>query len=222
MLAACEAGHAPRFIARVGPRDGFGRGSFANPNRPFVFATEPADLRGQTPAHAMFKVGWTKDWIRPNIGKEIVVCILDTTVAIDNPANATKNKVQQGRMEWPDLRAAALADPAFITAAGARGLTQAELPDLFDICSKTPVGGTPRTPDPVKQAHCRILRELIDQQYGANALYTGMGATLQGDGHLGGREVMIRPNGTGLRLTADNHVMVSLGNLSQADYDSLP
>ncbi len=222
MLAAIEKGHFPRFIARVGPRDNFSYGSFANPNRPFVFATEPSDLRGLKPAMAMYKVGWTKEWIKPNIGKEIVVCIFDTTTAVENPADGTKKKVEQGKMEWPELKAAAMADSKFKTAAEAKGIKPDDLGELFDICSKTPVKGDFRVDDPIKKQKCGVLRELIDQQYGANALYTGMGATLQQHGALGGREVMIRPNGTGLKLTPDNHTFASLGTMTQADYDALP
>ena len=222
MLAAIEKGHYPRFIARVGPRDNFSYGTFANPSRPFVFATEPADVRGLKPAMAMYKVGWTKEWIKPNIGKEIVVCIFDTTVAVENPADGAKKKVEQGKMEWPELKAAAMADSKFKTAAEAKGIKPDELGELFDICAKTPVKGDFRVDDPHKKQKCGVLRELIDQNYGANALYTGMGATLQQHGALGGREVMIRPNGTGLKLTPDNHTFASLGTMSQADYDALP
>lgn len=82
--------------------------------------------------------------------------------------------------------------------------------------------GEPRTADPTQKKNCLIVRELIDSLYGANQLYTGMGATLQENGQLGGREVMITENGTGLKLTPDNHVLVSLGTMTQADYDSLP
>jgi hypothetical protein len=46
MLIAIQNGELPRFIARVGPSSNFDRGTFANPNRPFAFAAEPADLRG--------------------------------------------------------------------------------------------------------------------------------------------------------------------------------
>jgi hypothetical protein len=222
MLAACELGTHPRFIARVSPTKDFGYGTFAKPGRPFVFATEPSDLRGLTGAHAMLKVGWTKDWIKGSIGQDISICIFDTTVAVEDPAKGTKSKVEQGRMEWPELKAQALADPKFKTATAAKGITDAELPDLFDICAKTPVNATPATPDLDKRKKCALVREIINDQYGANNLYTGMGATLQVDGHMGGREVMIRPNGTGLKLTKDNHTLVSLGTLSQHDYDSLP
>jgi hypothetical protein len=41
------------------------------------------------------------------------------------------------------------------------------------------------------------------------------------DGQLGGREIMMQPNGTGLKLTPDNHRLVSLGVMTQAHYDAL-
>ena len=65
------------------------------------------------------------------------------------------------------------------------------------------------------------LRNLIDRAYGANDLYTGMGATMDEGGALGGREVMLQPNGTGLKLTPDNHRRVSLGVMTQAQFDAL-
>ena len=122
MLAACEAGHYPRFIARVSPTDDFTRYSaFGNAGRPFVFATEPANLRGVSAAHAMLKVGWEKSWILKSIGKDISVCIFDTTVAVPEPNTGAK-KVEQGKMEWPELKATALADSKFRDAAEAKGI----------------------------------------------------------------------------------------------------
>jgi len=48
-----------------------------------------------------------------------------------------------------------------------------------------------------------------------------MGATMREDGQLGGREIMLRPNGTGLQMTADNHRKVSLGVMTQEHFDAL-
>lgn len=232
MLIAIHSGNLPRYIARVSPRKSFGYGTFANPNRPFCFATEPADLRGVKPAEAMFKVGWTREWIEPNLGEEIVICIFDTHRAV--PAHETAGPkaakdtqapqgsvVEQGKMGWPELTAVALADAKFIDAAEAKGIDKKDLAELFTICSQTPVKGDPRTRDTTKKRNCIILRELIDSLYGANRLYTGMGATMQENGKLGGREVMVKPSGTGLRLVDGNHVLVSIGTVTQEQLDVL-
>ena len=217
MLLAIQNGEMPRFIARVGPSSNFDRGTFANPNRPFSFAAEPADLRGASPAEAMSKVGWTRDWIEPNIGKEIVIVCLDTEVAVPNTAGGS-SKIEMGRMEWPELKAMALADPKFAHDAEALGFDPADLPALFDLAAATPVKGTPVTGDAAQLAR---LRGLIDRSYGANELYTGMGATMAEHGTLGAREVMMRPNDTGLKLTDDNHRRTSLGIMTQAQFDAL-
>jgi len=141
MLLAVQNGELPRFIARVGPSSNFDRGTFANPNRPFTFAAEPADLRGVSPAEAMSKVGWTKDWIKPNIGKEIVIVVLDTNVDIPGATGGSANKIEVGRMEWPQLKTKALGDADFIHDAEAAGIPAADLPGLFDIAAQTPVKG---------------------------------------------------------------------------------
>lgn len=220
MLVSIQNGDLPRFIARVGPSNNFDRGTFANPNRPFAFAAEPADLRGISPAEAMYEVGWTREWIEPNIGKEIVIAVLDTQVPVPD-ASGGANHVEMGRMEWAELKTTALADPNFLTAAEAKGIDPAELPALFDIAASTPVKGTPNTSNPDQAAKVAVLRGLIDRSYGANELYTGMGATMRDDGQLGGREIMLRPNGTGLQLTADNHRKVSLGVMTREHFDAL-
>jgi hypothetical protein len=220
MLLAIQNGELPRFIARVGPSDSFGRGTFANPNRPFSFAAEPADLRGVSPAEAMYKVGWTKEWIIEKIGKEIVICCLDTQVKVPG-AGGTGHNIEMGKMEWPELKAMALADPNFALKAQDAGIDPAELPALFDIAARTPVDGTPATADPAQAAKVDSLRDMINDLYGANKLYTGMGATMGEDGGLGGREIMMKPNGTGLALTPDNHRIVSLGIMTQAQFDAL-
>ncbi|PKN57511.1 MAG: hypothetical protein CVU56_10955 [Deltaproteobacteria bacterium HGW-Deltaproteobacteria-14] len=222
MLSAIKAGTTPRYIARVGARDDFSWGTFGNPTKPFIFATEPADLRGAKPAEAMLKVGWEKSWITPKVGKEIVVCIFDTTKSVPNKDLPDKtSKVKQGRMEWPQLTAKALGDSKFIRAAAAKGIDKAELPDLMNICSLTPVKGDFKTDDPDKKRKCGILRGIIDEVYSANALYSGMGATIEESGKLGGREVMVEENGTGLKLTPSNHSFASLGTLTQEECDKI-
>jgi hypothetical protein len=43
--------------------------------------------------------------------------------------------------------------------------------------------------------------------------------TMQEDGRLGAREIMIRPGDTGYQLTPDNHRIVRLGVLTREDID---
>jgi hypothetical protein len=124
-------------------------------------------------------------------------------------------------MEWPELTAKALSDPNFSLKAQDAGIDPAELPGLFDLASRTPVKGAPDTSDPAQAAKVSSLRDIINDLYGANELYTGMGATMGEGGGLGGREIMMQPNGTGLKLTPDNHRRVSLGVMTQAHYDAL-
>ncbi|ACY14783.1 eCIS core domain-containing protein [Haliangium ochraceum] len=221
LLIAAQNGDVPRFLARVGPQDNFtSHNTFANPNRPFGFAAEPADLRGISPAEAMYKVGWTREWIEPNIGKEIVIAVLDTNVGVAAPDGST-NQIATGRMEWAELSATAVADSNFTDAAEARGIRPEDLPALFAILEQTPVQGTPRSSDPAMVDQAQIVRGLIDRIYGANNLYTGVGVTMREDGQIGGREVMMQPNGTGLALTPDNHRLVNLGVMTQAQFDAL-
>ena len=126
-----------------------------------------------------------------------------------------------GRMEWPELKSTALADQNFRDAAEAAGISPSELPGLFDIASQTPVRGEPATTDPATSTKVDQLRKLLDTSYGANDLYTGMGATLRETGELGAREIMLRPNGTGLRTTPDNSRKVNLGRMTQEHFDAL-
>jgi hypothetical protein len=92
VLVSIQNGNLPRFIARVSPSNNFDRGTFANPNRPFAFAAEPADLRGISQAEAMYKVDWTREWIEPNIGKEIVIAVLDTDAREASVPSRVANK----------------------------------------------------------------------------------------------------------------------------------
>jgi len=219
MLAAIASGGTPRFVARVDEKANFvSRGTFGNPGREFVFATEPADLRGCKPGAALIKVGWTKAWLAGKIGKEIGVCILDTSKAV--PDATGDKKMTVGRMEWPDIIAKAMGDAKFKREAMTAGVKDdAELQQIFDVLKATPVKATPRWKDPDVAGK---VRKLLDSNYGANELYTGMGATMNTEGGLGAREVMVMNNGTGLKLTPQNHVVESLGTLTQAEYDSMP
>lgn len=219
MLASIAAGGMPRFVARVDEKANFSKfGTFGNPTREFVFATEPADLRGCKPGAALVKVGWTKAWLGGKIGKEIGVCILDTQKAISTPSG--DKKVEVGKMEWPQLIAKAMGDADFFREAQGKGVAdKTELGEILDALSKTPVKATPRYKDPAKALE---VRKLLDKAYGANELYTGMGATMNTEGQLGAREVMVQNNGTGLKLTPANHVIESLGVLTQGEYDAMP
>lgn len=223
MLAAIKAGTTPRYVARVGPLAGFQQYMcFGNPGRPFIFATEPGDLRGSKPGEAMLKVGWTESWIRPNVGKEIVVCVFDTSVAVPDKDDPSQDKkVNQGRMEWPQLSAKALGDSGFVRACTAKGMSREDISEAFDVLANTPVKADPNTSDATVAQNAKIIRVLIDKFYGANELYTGMGATLTQHGDIGGREVMIEHNGTGLKLVPGNHDFASLGKLTQDEVDSL-
>jgi hypothetical protein len=115
-----------------------------------------------------------------------------------------------------------LKDREFLRKAADAGISsEADLRELFAIAARTPVKGTPATGDLAKAAKIKLLRELLNGQYSANPLYSGMGATVQENGQLGGREVMVRKNDGGFPLTAENHEKVSLGFLTQADFDAV-
>ncbi|MDH3756106.1 MAG: DUF4157 domain-containing protein [Acidimicrobiia bacterium] len=208
MLAAIAADTVPRYIARVGPKEDFTKyKSFGKGWSEFIFATEPADLAGLHPAVAMSKVGWTKEWIAKAAGKPIAVCIFDTHEAVPDKADANATAtVGVGKLEWPELKAKALVDTRFTVAASAAGISDPGA--CFDIWQKTPVGGDPRTTDATLKEDSNKLRGVLDAIYGANELYSGMGATIREDGSLGAREVMITNRGTGFALTPDNHVLV--------------
>ena len=219
MLAAIAAGGTPRFVARVDAKENFeSYGTFGNPSREFVFATEPADLRGCKPGEALIKVGWIKSWLAGKIGKDIAVCVLDTQKTISTPSGDAQMGV--GKMEWPELIAKAMGDTNFKAAAQAKGVKDdSELQDIFAVLEQTPVKATPAYKDP--QLALKV-RKLLDTHYGANELYTGMGATMNTEGGLGSREVMVTNNGTGLKLTPQNHILESLGTLTQTEVDAMP
>jgi hypothetical protein len=218
MLLAIRRGEMPRYIARVGPVSA--HPTFANPNRTFVFATEPADLRGLTPAEALFKVGWGRDWAAPNIDHEIEVIILDTHAAIPDPATeGASARVGVDRMEWVDLKRAALSDRAFLEDVEARGISPAEAAELFDIAGHGPLSEALDRAGPQRAPKMEAMLKVLNTRYSVNELYTGISATMNEAKQHGGREVMVRPSGTGLRLTPSNHVKVSLGIMTQEDFD---
>jgi hypothetical protein len=222
MLVAIENGDVPRYLARVGTKSNFDKhGTFAPANRPFVFATEPADLRGiKNPAEAMQKIGWTREAIEANLGQVVEVCILDTHAAVPLK-DGGESHVSVGSMTWKDLRQAAMRDEQFKLEMSSLGIDEHQLEHLFDVLEQTPVRERPRTEDPAEAHNARLLRAQLDTFYGANELYSGMGATLQHTGELGGREVMIRPEQTGLKLTEANHVRVRIGKLKRRHLNAL-
>lgn len=207
MLAAIAADTIPRYLARVGPKANFTNyGVFGRPNE-FIFATEPADLAGLHPMAAMYKVGWEKSAIIGQADKAIAICILDTHAVVPDQADASKSaKVGIGKMEWPALKAKALADAAFMRSCTSAGVVDAGA--CFDVWHKTPVRGDPRTDDAALKIDCHRIRVFLNDLYGANALYSGMGATISENGQLGAREVMVANNGTGFKLTPANHVLI--------------
>ena len=237
MLAAIAANTAPKYLARVGPAGDFARGTFGNPRRDFIFATEPADLIGCTPVMAMFKVGWTEEWIRKNVGQPISVCVVDTTKVIpaDDGAGGTKDvKMGVDSFEWKDLIPKAMGDANFVKLFSEQGGPQLTavlgaspqpaavsglLQQLLDAWSQTPVGGKPAVGGADESQLAAVVRDLIGTQYGANELYSGMGATINEAGGLGAREVMVNKGESGFRLTPDNHTLIGLGSFTNEDAD---
>ena len=126
-----------------------------------------------------------------------------------------------GKMEWEHLGKKAMADDVFKTTTQAKGIADAELPQIFDILKATPVMAEPRTPDAAIAQKCKDVRAILDSMYGANPLYTGMGATLNPDGSIGAREVMVSHNGSKFGLNAQNHKLVSLGVITPAMVDAI-
>ena len=63
------------------------------------------------------------------------------------------------------------------------------------------------------------LRTNLKNHYGANRLYSGMGATVDEDGNAGAREVMVNNSDTEFKLTADNSWFVPLGSYTTGDCD---
>lgn len=224
MLLAIKNGEMPRYIARVSLAST--HPTFANPNRPFVFATEPADLRGLTGAQAMWQVGWTREWIQGSVNKEIEITILDTHVLVETPALPAASQgslahVDVDRVEWKEIEREALADPNFIDAAEARGVSREDLARLFTRAKGATMLEAVERVGPELAPKMQIVIDLMDRLWSANRLYTGVGATMSEGLKTGAREVMVKPNGTGLKLTEANSRKVSLGVMTQKDVDTL-
>lgn len=206
----------------MGTRASFDKhGTFADPRRGFSFATEPADLRGiRNPAEAMLKIGWTRDQIEANLGETIEICIFDTRAPIPLEGGG-QARVSVGQMMWRDLRQRAMADDSFVERMEFHGISRGEIERLFDFAERTPVRGQPRAENSLEARNVVLLRKELERFYGANELYSGMGATIEETGKLGGREIMIRPEETGLQLVEGNHERVEIDKVKQHHIDAI-
>jgi hypothetical protein len=169
----------------------------------------------------MIKVGWTADDIKNYAaGLDIAVAVLDTSKALPRKSGTGTAKMEVGIFEWPDIKRRAISDPDlkkdFLDAANADNSVptctakdiDVILPRLIDVASQLSVGASPSAPtDKALWGH---LRDLLKNHYGANRLYSGMGATVDEQGNAGAREVMLNNNDTGFELTPDNHVIIDL------------
>ena len=84
----------------------------------------------------MWQVGWTREWIQGAVTKEIEITILDTHAFVETPAapgstGPSSAHVEVGRIEWDDIEREAFADPDFLEAAEAQGVSRADLGQLF-------------------------------------------------------------------------------------------
>jgi len=231
MLGAIMSGVLPQWVARVGAKANFDGGSFGYAASNQIFATEPSDVVGLSASEALVKVGWTPAQLSGQVGKEIGLCVLDTSKAVPNKDEPTKNAapgVQE--MNWKTLAAAAIDDKknAYFHSqfkkyygAVAGQLTKEDLPAMFELAAKTPMGAKPNTTDKKLQEQFTMFRKAIDGGLAASKLFSGMGATISEGGQLGAREVMVTNEGSGFKLTAANSVISSLGVLKQADVDKL-
>ncbi|WP_417361913.1 hypothetical protein [Gallaecimonas pentaromativorans] len=205
MLLAIESGHIPRYLVRVGPKKNFAHGTFANPSNEFAFAAEPADLRGLSAEEAMRKVGWTDEWIENCKGEEIVACIVDTH---SDSAFGDIN-----HLEWEQLKDKALANDDFMDKMSAYNLDRDAVSSFFNKAESTPVGAKPSGLTDKELMKYMRFREGLSEEFSANKLYTGFGATMNESGELGGRELMLSKGKTGWKLNTVDHRLVSLGDL---------
>jgi hypothetical protein len=167
-------------------------------------------------------VGWTRNWAEPNVGKEVEITILDTHAEVSlATGEAGRSHVKVDGMEWSKLKHTALADPRFVARATAEGIPEAELAGLLDRVADSWQPEAAVSGKIERSPKAQILLDVLDSLYSVNRLYTGISSTMNEAGHLGGREVMVRPNGTGLRITADNHRKVSLGVMTRSDFDTV-
>ncbi len=231
MLAAIKSGVMPRWVARVDAKAVFDAGNFGYKSAGQVFATEPADVVGLNAAQALVKVGWTVDQLQGKVGEEIAICTLDTEKAVEPEDGGTGQKPSVGKVDWTALEKAAN-DPAknawFLQklrdSAGPNGskITPKDLPRLFQLAAKTPVGAKPNTNDEKLLDQYEAFRMAIANGLSASALYSGMEATVSEKGELGVREVAVSNEGSAFKIQDGvNAVITSLNKLKQSDLDAL-
>ena len=242
MLAAIGSGVLPRWVARVGAKAGFERGTFGNPKANQIFATEPSDVAGLGPAEALVKVGWTPDQLGSQVGKEIAMCVLDTKKAAEPPSDGAESAAggdaqadgggapQVTEMNWETLAEVAkdeannkrLYDQLdSLTGEDGIKLEKGDLTTMFKLAAKTPVGAEPDTPDPTLKEKYKIFRKALGSGMAASELFSGMGATISETGDVGAREVMLMNNASSFKLSPENSVIHSLGTLNKAEVDAL-
>jgi hypothetical protein len=155
------------------------------------------------------------------VGKEIAICIFDTHSAIKTPEGDRKTSV--GKMAWDHLVDKALNDPKFVKEAVSEAgvANKDELAKILGILERTPVRAQPRTHDPKLASKASAVAKLLNDHYSTNDLFTGIGSTMNTAGELGVREVMVENAGTKFALTPENHVLVTIGKLTQVDVDAL-
>ncbi len=235
MLGAISSGVLPRWVARVGAKAGFDNGTFGNPGANQIFATEPSDVIGLSAAQALVKVGWTPGQLGGQVGKEIGLCVLDTQALAAPPSAGSATAAAPSaegpvrEMNWKTLAEAAKDETANArfynmlakySSEAAGVLSKSDLPAMFALAEKTPVGATPDG-DEQTVAKYTVFRQALGSGMAASELFSGMGATISETGKLGAREVMLMNQGSGFKLTPENSVIHSLGILNQTDVDAL-
>lgn len=234
MLGAIASGVLPRWVARVGAKAGFDKGTFGNPGANQIFATEPSDVVGLGAAQALVKVGWTPAQLGGQVNKEIGLCLLDTQ-AIAGAGSGGAEAASGGspsvrEMNWKTIAEMAKDETAnarfykqleHYSSKTARVVGKADLPEMFALAERTPVGALPDGVDPATLEKYQIFREALGSGMAASELFSGMGATISETGQLGAREVMVVNESSGFKLTPDNSIVESLGVLRQEDVDAL-
>lgn len=236
MLGAIASGVLPRWVARVGAKAGFDKGTFGNPGANQIFATEPSDVIGLSAAQALVKVGWTPAQLGGQVNKEIGLCLLDTQAIAGDASGGSATAAGGGgspsvrEMNWKTLGEMAKDEKAnarfykqleHFSSKTAAVVGKSDLPEMFALAERTPVGAMPDGVDPGTLEKYKIFREALGSGMAASELFSGMGATISETGQLGAREVMVVNENSGFKLTPENSIVESLGVLQQADVDAL-